>query len=164
MSEFTHFDEQGRARMVDVSGKGETERVAVASGRVVMRADTADLISEGKIGKGDVLGVARIAGIQGLKRTSELIPLCHPLRVTGVHLELTVHKGEPAWVAIEATVRARDRTGVEMEALTAVSVAALTIYDMCKAVDRSMSITDVRLESKRGGKSGDWQRAPEPGQ
>lgn len=158
MSQLTHFDEAGRARMVEVGGKAETERVAVASGRVLMKRETAELIASGKIGKGDVLGIARIAGIQGLKRTAELIPLCHPLRITGVDLDLVVHLEDPARVIIEATVRALDRTGVEMEALTAVSVAALTVYDMCKAVDRGMYITDVRLEAKSGGKSGDWRR------
>ncbi|MEM9493769.1 MAG: cyclic pyranopterin monophosphate synthase MoaC [Myxococcota bacterium] len=168
MSELSHFDERGRARMVDVGGKGETERVAVASGRVVMQRATAEMVAAGKIGKGDVLGIARIAGIQGLKRTAELIPLCHPLRITGVELELAVQLDDEAasggsWVEIRATVRARDRTGVEMEALTAVSVAALTIYDMCKAVDRGMSIATVQLEAKSGGKSGDWRRqATEP--
>lgn len=162
MSELTHFDDQGRARMVDVGKKPETERVAVASGRVLMAAETAARIAAGQIGKGDVLGVARIAGIQGLKRTAELIPLCHPLRVTGVALELAVHTAPTPCVTIEATVRALDRTGVEMEALTAVSVAALTIYDMCKAIDRGMSIGELRLESKRGGKSGSWQRDPAP--
>ncbi len=167
MSELTHFDKQGQARMVNVSAKDETERIAVASGRVLMLPATAELVEKGEIGKGDVLGIARIAGIQGLKRTAELIPLCHPLRITGVDLELSVHRGpspeDMAWVAIQATVRARDRTGVEMEALTAISVAALTIYDMCKAVDRGMCISEVRLEAKSGGKSGTWRREV-PGQ
>lgn len=162
MSELTHFDDQGAAHMVDVSSKGETERVAVASGRVLMQPATAALIAAGQVGKGDVLGIARIAGIQGLKRTAELIPLCHPLRITGVEVALEVQVDEPAHVAITATVRARDRTGVEMEALTAVSVAALTVYDMCKAVDRGMTIADVRLEHKRGGKSGEWVRSKDP--
>ena len=155
----THFDDAGRARMVDVGVKDETLREAVASGTVRMLPATARLIAAGKIGKGDVLGVARLAGIQGLKRTAELIPLCHPLRITGVELALSVRARSPALVRIEATVRAFDRTGVEMEALTAVSIAALTVYDMCKAVDRGMEITDVRLETKSGGKSGHWQRA-----
>ncbi len=159
MSDFTHFDDQGKARMVEVGGKAETVRVAVASGRVLMEAETARRIAAGSIDKGDVLGIARIAGIQGLKRTSELIPLCHPLRITGVDLTLSVSaESAPARVDIVATVRALDRTGVEMEALTAVSVAALTIYDMCKAIDRGMCIGDIVLESKTGGKSGDWQR------
>jgi cyclic pyranopterin phosphate synthase len=158
MAELTHFDESGRARMVDVGSKDESDRTAVATGRVTMEADTARLIAAGQVGKGDVLGVARIAGIQGLKRTAELIPLCHPLRITGVDLDLSVHTEPEPCVSIRATVRARDRTGVEMEALTAVSVAALTVYDMCKAVDRGMCIADIRLEAKQGGKSGDWQR------
>lgn len=153
----THFDAAGRAHMVEVGAKAETARLAVAAGRVLMRAETAELIAGGRVGKGDVLGIARIAGIQGLKRTSELVPLCHPIRVTGVELELEVVTDPPA-VDITATVRAHDRTGVEMEALTAVSVAALTVYDMCKAADREMTITDVRLLAKSGGKSGDWTR------
>lgn len=157
----THFDEAGRARMVEVGGKGETERVAIASGRVLMEPATAALIREGRVGKGDVLGIARVAAIQGLKRTAELVPLCHPVRVTGVAVELRVDDEPgsvaPASVVIEATVRAFDRTGVEMEALTAVTVAALTVYDMCKAADRGMRITDVRLRHKSGGKSGTWE-------
>lgn len=151
----THFDKRGNAHMVDVGAKPETSRVAVASGRVTMTPATAALIGAGKMGKGDVLGTARLAAISGLKRTSELIPLCHPLRITGVDVELELKRAE---VVIRATVRAYDRTGVEMEALTAVSVAALTVYDMCKAVDRSMRITDVQLEEKLGGKSGHWRR------
>lgn len=162
MSELTHFDEEGRARMVDVGAKAETERVAVASGRVLMAPETAARIAAGEMGKGDVLGVARVAGIQGLKRTAELIPLCHPLRITGVELDLAVHTAPTACVTIQATVRALDRTGVEMEALTAVSVAALTVYDMCKAVDRGMRIAEIGLEHKSGGKSGTWQRGAEP--
>jgi cyclic pyranopterin phosphate synthase len=158
MSDLTHFDAEGRARMVEVGGKRESARVAVASGKVLVQAETATRIAAGQIGKGDVLGVARVAGIQGLKHTATLIPLCHPLRITGVDLELRVEHGPPACVVIEATVRAFDRTGVEMEALTAVSVAALTVYDMCKAIDRGMQIVDVRLESKSGGASGDWRR------
>lgn len=158
MSELTHFDAEGRARMVEVGAKPETTRVAVASGRVTMRAETARRIAAGAIGKGDVLGIARIAGIQGMKRTAELIPLCHPLRITGVELALAVESEPSACVRIEATVRALDRTGVEMEALSAVSIAALTIYDMCKAIDRAMCITDLRLEAKSGGASGDWRR------
>jgi cyclic pyranopterin phosphate synthase len=158
MSDLTHFDAEGRARMVEVGGKDESARVAVASGKVLMQAETAARIAGGQIGKGDVLAVARVAGIQGLKRTAELIPLCHPLRITGVDLDLRVEQGAPACVIIEATVRAFDRTGVEMEALTAVSVAALTVYDMCKAIDRGMQIAEIRLESKSGGASGDWRR------
>jgi len=153
----SHFDRAGRARMVEVGEKAETTREAVATGRVLMQAETARLIKAGKMGKGDVLGIARTAGIQGLKRTHELIPLCHPLRLTGVDLAITVESHPPS-VAIRARVSARDRTGVEMEALTAVSVAALTVYDMCKAVDRGMQISQVQLESKSGGKSGTWLR------
>jgi cyclic pyranopterin phosphate synthase len=158
MSKLTHFDDAGQAHMVDVGAKPETEREAVAIGTIVMQPDTLAAISDGKIGKGDVLGVARVAAIQGLKRTSELIPLCHPVRVTGVDLDFTLgNDGEPC-IHIRASVRAHDRTGVEMEALTAVTVAALTIYDMCKAIDRGMRITDVQLMEKRGGKSGHWRR------
>ena len=153
----THFDSAGRARMVEVGAKPETARVAVATGRVWMEPATAQRIADGQVGKGDVLGIARVAGIQAIKRTAELIPLCHPLRISGVDLELAVDL-ERAVVDIEASVRAFDRTGVEMEALTAVSVAALTVYDMCKAVDRGMRIGDIQLEHKSGGKSGTWQR------
>ena len=144
--------------MVEVSEKEETTRVAVATGRVRMERSTLQLVASGRVGKGDVLGTARLAAIQGLKRTSELIPLCHPIRVTGVDVSLiAVH--QPPSVAITARVKAVDRTGVEMEALTAVSIAALTVYDMCKAVDRAMQITDIRLEKKSGGRSGDWRRS-----
>ena len=151
----THFDDAGAARMVDVGEKPETARVAIASGKVTMAAATAKAIAGGSIGKGDVLGVARLAGIQAAKKASDWIPLCHPLRLTGVDLELSV---EGSTVAITATVRAFDRSGVEMEALAAVSAAALTVYDMCKAIDRGMVISDVRLDEKRGGKSGTWKR------
>ncbi len=152
MSGFTHFDEAGRAAMVDVSAKDETARTAVARGRVVMAPETLARIQEGQIGKGDVLGVARLAGIMAAKRTADLIPLCHPLPITSVTVELEP-EGEDA-VAIAATVRTTGRTGVEMEALTAAAVAALTVYDMCKAVDRGMKIEAVRLVRKTGGKSG----------
>jgi cyclic pyranopterin phosphate synthase len=155
MSKLTHFDDAGRAHMVDVGDKPETAREAVASGRVEMDPATAALIREGRVEKGDVLGLARVAAISGLKHTSTLIPLCHPVRVTGTDIDFTL---EDSAVTIRAAVRAFDRTGVEMEALTAVTVAALTIYDMCKAVDRGMRITAVQLESKRGGRSGEWQR------
>jgi cyclic pyranopterin monophosphate synthase len=159
MSKLTHFDDAGQAHMVDVGHKAESERVAVAAGTVAMERATLEAIATGTIGKGDVLGVARIAAIAGLKRTSDLIPLCHPVRVTAVDVELEPRSdGEPR-VEIRATVRAFDRTGVEMEALTAVTVAALTIYDMCKAIDRGMRIVDVRLLEKRGGKSGHFTRA-----
>ncbi len=153
----THFDAAGAARMVDVGGKPETERVAIATGAVLMAPATLALVAGGKIGKGDVLGVARLAALQGLKRTSELIPLCHPVRIVGSDVELGVDKKRGA-VTIRAEVRAFDRTGVEMEALAAVAVAGLTVYDMCKAVDRGMRIVDVQLEEKRGGRSGTWRR------
>ena len=158
MSKLTHFDDDGRARMVDVSAKEETDRDAIAGGAVEMELATLEAIRAGKIGKGDVLGVARVAAVQGLKRTAELIPLCHPLRITGVDVAFELHEQPRPRVTIRATVRAHDRTGVEMEALTAVAVAALTIYDMCKSMDRMMRIGDIELLSKRGGKSGDWVR------
>jgi cyclic pyranopterin phosphate synthase len=159
MSKLTHFDDEGRAQMVDVGAKPETAREAVASGRVLLRAETLARVRAGTVDKGDVLGTARLAAIAGLKRTSELIPLCHPLRVTGVEVALeATDQGGPPRVEIRATVRAFDRTGVEMEALTAVAVAGLTLYDMLKAIDRDMVIGEVRLEAKRGGKSGDWTR------
>jgi cyclic pyranopterin phosphate synthase len=141
--------------MVEVGAKPESAREAVATGRVAMKPATARLIAAGGVPKGDVLAVARVAAVGGVKRTAELIPLCHPLRVTGVEIDLRVAR---AAVHITARVRAHDRTGVEMEALTAVAVAALTIYDMCKAVDRGMVIEAIQLEEKRGGKSGDWRR------
>ena len=157
MADLTHFDEQGAARMVDVGDKTESAREASASGAVEMSAATLARVKAGDLKKGDVLSVARIAAIQGVKRTADLIPLCHPLRVTGVDLAFTLDEPRTR-VAITATVRAHDRTGVEMEALTAVMVAALTIYDMCKSVDRGMRIVDVQLDAKRGGKSGEWKR------
>ncbi|MDI3306319.1 MAG: cyclic pyranopterin monophosphate synthase MoaC [Acetobacteraceae bacterium] len=152
---FTHFDEQGRAAMVDVSAKPETERVAIARGRVVMAPETLARIREGQVGKGDVLGVARLAGIMAAKRTSDLIPLCHPLMLSKVTVDLT--PAPPDAVEIEAMVKLTGRTGVEMEALTAVTVAALTVYDMCKALDRGMRIEAVRLVHKSGGKSGTYE-------
>ena len=152
----THFDDVGAAHMVDVAEKPETDRSAVASGIITMEIETANAVRAGTIGKGDVLGVARIAAIQAAKRTSDIIPLCHPLRLTGVDVDLRVANNA---VYIMATVRALDRSGVEMEALAAVSAAALTIYDMCKAIDRGMIIEQVRLDEKRGGKSGTWLRA-----
>jgi cyclic pyranopterin monophosphate synthase len=151
----THFDEAGAARMVDVGVKPETARTAIASGRITMAPATAAAVRAGKIGKGDVLGVARLAGIAGAKKTPDLIPLCHPLRLTGIDLDLEVVGNV---VHIRATVRAFDRSGVEMEALSAVSAAALTIYDMCKAIDRGMTISEIQLEEKHGGKSGRWKR------
>jgi cyclic pyranopterin phosphate synthase len=151
----THFDDAGAAHMVDVGAKPESERVAIASGIVTMEMETANAVRGGTIGKGDVLGVARIAAIQAAKRTSDIIPLCHPLRLTGVDVDLRVANNA---VYIMATVRAFDRSGVEMEALAAVTAAALTVYDMCKAIDRGMVISDIRLDQKRGGKSGIWER------
>jgi cyclic pyranopterin phosphate synthase len=163
----THIDDAGRARMVDVGAKAETERVAVARGRICMLPETLALIESGQAKKGDVLTVAQIAGIQAAKRTHELIPMCHPLLLTHVSVELASFRDEAASVSaieIEATVRTMGKTGVEMEALTAVSTAALTVYDMCKAVDRGMRIGEVRLVRKSGGKSGDWHEdADQPG-
>ncbi|MDA8422854.1 MAG: cyclic pyranopterin monophosphate synthase MoaC [Nitrospiraceae bacterium] len=153
----SHFDEQGAARMVDVSAKNETLREAVAEGRVVMLPGTLSLILDGKVAKGDVFGIARLAGIMAAKKTSELIPLCHPLALSSLEIALEPDKAGSC-VRIRATVRSTGRTGVEMEALTAVSVAGLTVYDMCKAVDREMTIADVRLIKKSGGKSGTFER------
>ena len=157
MGELTHFNEQGEAHMVDVGTKAETERVAVAGGAIRMAAATLAHIRSGTHAKGDVLAVARVAGIMGAKRTAELVPLCHTLPLTGVDVELVADDAATC-VHCTATARTRGRTGVEMEALTAVQVALLTIYDMCKAVDRGMTIDSVRLLEKRGGKSGDWRR------
>ena len=156
MSELTHFDAEGKAHMVDVGEKSETQRLARAGGRIVMQAETLRMIQAGSSKKGDVLGVARIAAIQASKRTAELIPLCHPLALNSVGVVFEV---DAACNAISCVVTAETlgRTGVEMEALTAVSVGLLTIYDMCKAVDRGMRIEDVRLIEKMGGKSGHWQ-------
>ncbi len=151
----SHLDDRGGARMVDVSGKAVTTREAVAEGFVAMRPETLALIQEGGLPKGDVLAVARVAGIQAAKRTSELIPMCHPLPISAVAIALD--PVDDARLRVEATVRTEGRTGVEMEALTAVGVAALTVYDMCKAVDRGMRIEGVRLLEKRGGKSGEWR-------
>ena len=155
MADLTHFDAEGRAVMVDVSGKAETVRIATARGRVAMLPETLRRIAEGGIGKGDVLAVARLAGIMAAKRTPDLIPLCHPLPLSSVKVDLACNADDSA-VDIEATCKLTGRTGVEMEALTAVAVAALTVYDMCKAIDRGMRIEDVRLVAKSGGKSGDW--------
>ena len=157
MPEFTHFDESGQAQMVDVGEKPVTDRQAVARGRIRMRPETLQLIVGGDVKKGDVLGVARLSGIMAAKRTSELIPLCHPLRVTSVTIDFTPDT-DSSEIVILAKVNARDRTGVEMEALCAAQVALLTIYDMCKAVDRGMEISGVRLMKKSGGKSGTWTR------
>jgi len=159
MNALTHFDAQGQAHMVDVAAKQPTHRVAVAQGRITMLPATLELIASGTAKKGDVLGIARIAGIQGAKRTSELIPLCHPIALTRVAMafEVLPESGDqPAQVLCSATAETVGPTGVEMEALTAVQVALLTIYDMCKAVDRGMTITDVRLLEKHGGKSGSF--------
>ncbi len=161
MSELTHFDNAGQAHMVDVGGKESTHRVAVAAGRIRMLPTTLDLIRSGTTKKGDVLGIARIAAIQGAKRTSDLIPLCHPLAITRIAVDFTVDEAAAA-IDCRAQVETRGQTGVEMEALTAVQVGLLTIYDMCKAVDRGMTIERVRLVEKRGGKSGHWQ-APDAG-
>jgi cyclic pyranopterin monophosphate synthase len=154
-NKFSHFDQSGKAIMVDVSEKKETSRTAVACGRVKMKMETLKLVEEGRIGKGDVLGVARVAGIMAAKRTWELIPMCHPIMINGCNIEFLIDKIESA-VIIEASIKVAGKTGVEMEALTAVSTAALTIYDMCKAVDKEMVIEDVRLISKIGGRSGHW--------
>ena len=155
----THFDEEGRAHMVDVGHKNETRREAVAKGCIRMRPETLDLIQQGNVAKGDVLGVAQIAGIMAAKRTHELIPMCHPLLLTHISLSFEPFKSKQAdgaaHIDITATVRTTGKTGVEMEALTAVSVAGLTIYDMCKAVDRAMEIDAIRLVKKTGGKSDD---------
>lgn len=151
----THVDESGAARMVDVSEKAVTARTATATGRVLVSAEVVALLRGEGVPKGDALAVARIAGIMGAKRTPDLVPLCHPLAISGVVLDLEVADDA---VEISATVRTSDRTGVEMEALTAVSVAALTVVDMVKAVDKGAVITDVRVESKTGGKSGEWRR------
>ncbi|MDR6724056.1 cyclic pyranopterin phosphate synthase [Paenibacillus amylolyticus] len=152
--EFTHFNEQGRARMVDISGKEATVRKAVAVSKVTMDPATLEAIREGRIGKGDVLAVAQIAGIQGAKKTSDWIPMCHPLALTGV--DIRFHDNGVDEIQIEATVKTEGKTGVEMEALTAASAAALTIYDMCKALQKDMIIGPTMLQSKSGGKNGDF--------
>jgi cyclic pyranopterin monophosphate synthase len=157
-SPLTHFDEKGDAHMVDVSGKAVTDRVAVAEGRVVMAAETLALVTEGRAKKGDVLGVARLAGIMGAKKTADLIPLCHPLPITKVALNLEVDATLPG-VVVRATVKTGGQTGVEMEALTAVTIACLTIYDMLKAAEKGMRIEGVRLLMKDGGKSGRFEAA-----
>ena len=154
----THFDHNGQAHIVDVADKDETRRIARASGRIAMAPATLELIASGTASKGDVLGVARIAAIQGAKRTSELIPLCHPIPLTRISLEFSLDRVNST-VECVATAETVGRTGVEMEALTAVSVALLTIYDMCKAVDRAMVLGDIRLLEKQGGRSGHWQAA-----
>lgn len=157
MEDFTHFNEQGRAKMVDVGDKDPSHRTAVAGARVLVSRDTFDLIHSGGMKKGDVLTVAQIAGVMGAKRTPELIPMCHPIQITGINLELSLDEVRCA-VDIRATVSCDGKTGVEMEALTAASTAALTVYDMCKAVQKDMVITDVRLITKTGGVHGDFHR------
>ncbi len=156
MTEFTHFDAEGQAHMVDVGAKAETRRIARAAGRIVMQPDTLRMIQHGSAKKGDVLGVARIAAIQAAKRTPDWIPLCHPIALTRVAVEFAASEADHA-VDCTVTTETVGRTGVEMEALTAVAAALLTIYDMCKAVDRGMRIEHVRLLEKQGGKSGHWQ-------
>jgi cyclic pyranopterin phosphate synthase len=162
VDQLTHFDASGQAHMVDVGAKAETHRVAVACGRIVMQPATLRKIIEGTAAKGDVLGIARIAAIQGSKRTSDLIPLCHPVGLTRVAVEFEVIEDESA-VSCTATAECFGRTGVEMEALTATSVGLLTIYDMCKAIDRGMCIETIRLVEKKGGKSGHWLAPESPG-
>jgi cyclic pyranopterin phosphate synthase len=157
MAKFTHFDEQGQAHMVDVGDKPVTARRAVAEGRIAMAPATCAMIAAGTHRKGDVLGIARIAGIMAAKRTAELIPLCHPLALTRVSVDFEFELAG-AGVRCRAIAETRGQTGVEMEALTAVQVALLTVYDMCKAVDRGMSMHDIRLNEKSGGRSGHWQR------
>ncbi len=157
MKKFTHFDRQGQARMVDVSPKTETEREAVASGTVSMEKETFAMIREGGISKGDVLGVARVAGIMAAKKTPEIIPMCHPLNISSVTVEFDFDEANHS-IGIKSRVKNTGRTGVEMEALTAVAATALTIYDMCKAVDKKMVISDILLLEKRGGKSGTFRR------
>lgn len=158
MSKLTHLDENGAANMVDVSDKTETIRIATASGCVTMQTSTLDLIVSGNAAKGDVIGTARLAGIMAAKKTSDLIPLCHPLMLSKVTVEIVPDKTLPG-LRVSATVKLTGKTGVEMEALTAVSIACLTIYDMAKAVDKGMIIGNIALDTKSGGKSGDWQRS-----
>ena len=155
MSELTHFNEQGRAHMVDVTAKAVTHRVAVAAGEIRMAPETLRKVREGTMKKGDVLAVAQVAGIMAAKHNADLIPMCHPLMLTGVDIDFAL-EDDPSRVEIRATVSCNGETGVEMEALTAVCVAALTIYDMCKAVQKDMQITNIRLLRKSGGKSGDY--------
>ena len=157
MTKLTHFDNDGKAHMVDVSEKDITNRMAVAQGCISMQAETLELINQGKHKKGDVLGIARIAGIMAAKKTSEIIPLCHPLMLTKVSVDFKIDH-ENCAVKCSAVTKTAERTGVEMEALTAVNAALLTIYDMCKAVDRGMVISDIQLMEKSGGKSGEWKR------
>jgi len=157
MDKLTHFNQEGRARMVDVSAKPETERVAVAKGEIRMKPETLALVKDKALAKGDVLAVSQVAAIMGAKKTSELIPMCHPLFLSGIDVSFTIDE-EQSKIDIEAKVKTTGKTGVEMEALTAVSIAALTIYDMCKAVEKGMVIGNIYLQSKSGGKSGDYYR------
>ena len=157
--EFTHFDSEGNARMVDVGGKEETKREATARGKIYMSRQCLDMVTQKTMAKGDVLGVARVAGIQAVKRTWELIPLCHPLMLTHASIDFDILEADCA-VRARCTVKLSGKTGVEMEALTGVSVALLTIYDMCKAMDKSMELTDIHLVHKEGGKSGVYDREP----
>jgi cyclic pyranopterin phosphate synthase len=160
MSNLTHFNEDGRAKMVDVTGKEDTLRIAVARGVVKMRPETLSAIKDGNIKKGDVLAVAQVAGIMAAKQTGDLIPMCHPLFISGADIDFNINDSETK-VEIQAVVRTTGKTGVEMEALTAVSAAALTIYDMCKAIDKDMVISEIRLVEKTGGKSGKYTRKGE---
>ncbi len=159
MSDFSHFDKDGKAQMVDVGGKAETERIAVAASSITMSEEAFRMVKEGKTAKGDVLGIARIAGIMAAKKVDSLIPLCHPLLINKVTVDFSFCD-EESRIDIEAAVAISGKTGVEMEALTAVSIAGLTIYDMCKAVDKSMVIGNIRLLKKSGGKSGEYLRKP----
>ena len=157
MNDFTHFNARGEAHMVNVGEKAHTKRIAVAHGEISMDADTVEMIASGGHKKGDVLGIARVAGIMGAKKTADLVPLCHPLSLSAVDIELEIDKAQTK-VVCTVSVETTGPTGVEMEALTAVQVTLLTIYDMCKAVDRGMTMTNVELVSKSGGRSGDWSR------
>lgn len=157
MAKLTHFNQQGKAHMVDVGNKPVSRRVAVAEGTIHMQPETLEMIMQGGHKKGDVLGIARVAGIMAAKKTAELIPLCHPISITHVEIELEAHKKNNA-IHCHVTIETRDQTGVEMEALTAVQITLLTIYDMCKSVDRGMTLSDIQLLEKSGGKSGHWKR------
>jgi len=157
MSDFTHFDEAGRGRMVDVSAKDVTIRIAVASGEIHMQPTTFEHIQQGKLEKGDVLAVADVAAVMGAKKTPDLIPMCHPLMLSGIDVSFTELEKD-CGLKVEVSVKCSGKTGVEMEALTAASTALLTIYDMCKAVDKGMVLTNIQLEEKHGGKSGNWKR------
>ncbi len=161
MPELTHLNTRGEAHVVDVGGKSATHRVAIAEGWITMAAETLTLLADGELPKGDALATARIAGIMAAKRTSELVPLCHPIALTHIEVRLDVDRARSA-VHCEVTTETRERTGVEMEALAGVQGALLTLYDMCKAVERGMTIADVRLVSKRGGRSGEWRRGDDP--